>query len=99
MISNNLIKNLVDETLDISKKVLKDSKLSVENLDEIILVGGSTRVPFVIQSVKDFFNKSPLSNINPDNVVAIGASIQASILAGDFEQDLLLLDVIPLRLV
>ena len=95
---NNLIKNLVDETLDISKKVLKDSKLSVENLDEIILVGGSTRVPFVIQSVKDFFNKSPLSDINPDNVVAIGASIQASILAGDFEQDLLLLDVIPLSL-
>ena len=70
----------------------------MENLDEIILVGGSTRVPFVIQSVKDFFNKSPLSNINPDNVVAIGASIQASILAGDFEQDLLLLDVIPLSL-
>ena len=65
---------------------------------EIILVGGSTRVPFVIQSVKDFFNKSPLSDINPDNVVAIGASIQASILAGDFEQDLLLLDVIPLSL-
>ena len=95
---NNLIKNLVDETLDISKKVLKDSKLSVENLDEIILVGGSTRVPFVIQSVKDFFNKSPLSDINPDNVVSIGASIQASILAGDFEQDLLLLDVIPLSL-
>ena len=95
---NDLIKNLVDETLDISKKVLKDSKLSVENLDEIILVGGSTRVPFVIQSVKNFFDKSPLSEINPDNVVAIGAGIQASILAGDFEQDLLLLDVIPLSL-
>ena len=62
------------------------------------MVGGSTRVPFVKESVETFFNKQTLSNINPDNVVAIGASIQASILAGDFDKDLLLLDVIPLSL-
>ena len=95
---NSLIKNLIDETLNISKKVLQDSKLSPKDLDEIILVGGSTRVPFVKESVEKFFNKSTLSNINPDNVVAIGASIQASILSGNFDEDLLLLDVTPLSL-
>ena len=95
---NSLIKNLIEETLNISKKVLQDSKLSPKDLDEIILVGGSTRVPLVKESVEKFFNKSTLSNINPDNVVAIGASIQASILSGNFDEDLLLLDVTPLSL-
>ena len=95
---NSLIKNLIKETLNISKKVLQDSKLSPKDLDEIILVGGSTRVPLVKESVEKFFNKSTLSNINPDNVVAIGASIQASILSGNFDEDLLLLDVTPLSL-
>tara|TARA_B100000579_G_C22841792_1_gene861958 strand:- start:1500 stop:3350 length:1851 start_codon:yes stop_codon:yes gene_type:complete len=95
---NQIIEHLVQNTLKISKKVLSDSKLSIEDVDEIILVGGSTRVPFVKESVENFFNKQTLSNINPDNVVAIGASIQASILAGDFDKDLLLLDVIPLSL-
>ena len=95
---NQIIEHLVQNTLKISKKVLSDSKLSIEDVDEIILVGGSTRVPFVKESVETFFNKQTLSNINPDNVVAIGASIQASILAGDFDKDLLLLDVIPLSL-
>jgi len=95
---NSLIKNLIEETLNISKKVLQDSKLSPKDLDEIILVGGSTRVPLVKESVEQFFNKSTLSNINPDNVVAIGASIQASILSGNFDEDLLLLDVTPLSL-
>ena len=95
---NRIIESLVQDTLQICRKVLSDSKLSFQDLDEIILVGGSTRVPFVKESVEIFFNKQTLSNINPDNVVAIGASIQASILAGDLDEDLLLLDVIPLSL-
>ena len=95
---NSLIDNLVQKTLRISKEVLLDANLSVNDINEIILVGGSTRTPFIKKSVEDFFNKEPLSNINPDNVVAIGASIQADILSGSSKEELLLLDVIPLSL-
>ena len=95
---NDLIHDLVKETLEISKEVLLNSNLTINDLDEIILVGGSTRTPFIKSMVEDFFNKKPLSNINPDNVVAIGASIQANILSGNSSDELLLLDVIPLSL-
>ena len=95
---NLIIKSLVRKTLEISESVLRDANLTIENLDEIILVGGSTRTPYVKSMVENFFNKKPLNNINPDNVVAIGASIQADILSGDSNEELLLLDVIPLSL-
>ena len=95
---NLIIKSLVKKTLKISESVLRDANLTIEGIDEIILVGGSTRTPYVKNMVEDFFNKKPLSNINPDNVVAIGASIQADILSGDSNEELLLLDVIPLSL-
>jgi molecular chaperone HscA len=89
---------LVKRTLEISEGVLSDSNLSTQDLDEIILVGGSTRMPNIKNFVKIFFNKEPLSNINPDNVVAVGASIQANIMSGNSSEELLLLDVIPLSL-
>ena len=95
---NSLINDLVQKTLKISREVLLDANLSVNDINEIILVGGSTRTPFIKDSVKNFFNKEPLSDINPDNVVAIGASIQADILSGSSKEELLLLDVIPLSL-
>jgi molecular chaperone HscA len=89
---------LVKRTLEISEGVLSDSNLSIQELDEIILVGGSTRMPNIKNFVKIFFDKEPLSNINPDNVVAVGASIQANIMSGNSSEELLLLDVIPLSL-
>ena len=95
---NSLIDDLIQRTLKISNKVLLDANLTIKNIDEIILVGGSTRIPYIKNTVKNFFNKKPLSNINPDNVVAIGASIQASILSGYSNKELILLDVIPLSL-
>jgi len=95
---NMLIDKLVKETLKISEEVLLESGLNINELDEIILVGGSTRIPYIKFMVENFFNKKPLSNINPDNVVAIGASIQANILSGNSSDELLLLDVIPLSL-
>ena len=95
---NLLINDLVKKTLKISKNVLHDAKLEIDEIDEIILVGGSTRTPYIKQMIESYFNKKPLSNINPDNVVAIGASIQADILSGESDEELLLLDVIPLSL-
>jgi len=95
---NSLIDSLVRKTLKISEKVLSDANLSIEGIDEIILVGGSTRTPYIRSMIESFFEKPPLFNINPDNVVAIGASIQANILSGNSSEELLLLDVIPLSL-
>ena len=95
---NSLIDSLVRKTLKISENVLSDANLSIESIDEIILVGGSTRTPYIRSMIESFFEKPPLFNINPDNVVAIGASIQANILSGNSSEELLLLDVIPLSL-
>ena len=95
---NSLIDSLVSKTLKISENVLSDANLSMESIDEIILVGGSTRTPYIRSMIESFFKKPPLFNINPDNVVAIGASIQANILSGNSSEELLLLDVIPLSL-
>jgi molecular chaperone HscA len=93
----NLIANNVEKTIDCCKKALKDAKLSIEQIDEIVMVGGSTRVPLVKQKVTAFFNKAVNDTVNPDEVVALGAAIQADILAGN-NKEILLLDVTPLSL-
>ncbi len=95
---NNLIEGLIKKTLIICKQVLADANLSIEKINEIILVGGSTKTPYIKSAIENFFKKTPLNNINPDNVVAIGASIQANILSGNSSESLLLLDVTPLSL-
>merc|ERR1719407_276107 len=94
-INNDLFKN----TLGPVKQVLEDSGLKKNQIDEIVLVGGSTRIPKIQQLIKDFFNgKEPNRGINPDEAVAYGAAVQAGILSGEGGQDLLLLDVTPLTL-
>lgn len=94
-----LIEPLVEKMLRICQQVLKDAKLTIANIDEVILVGGSTRIPLIQQKVEAFFNKKPLCNLDPDQVVAVGAAIQASILSGHYQgENWLLLDVTPLSL-
>lgn len=92
-----LIGDIVEKTLAPCRTVLKDSGLSASEINEVLLVGGSTRIPLVQQKVKEFFNKEPNKTVNPDEVVAVGAGVQAGILAGDVK-DVLLLDVTPLSL-
>jgi len=92
-----LIGPLVESTLGPCRMALKDAGLAVGQIDEIVLVGGSTRVPLVRQRVRDLFGKAPHSQLNPDEVVALGAAVQAQILAGGIT-DMLLLDVTPLSL-
>ncbi len=94
---NKLIKPLVDKTIDSCKKAMKDAALSKNEIDEIIMVGGSTRVPLVNEMVSDYFGKRVNNSVNPDEVVALGAAIQADILAGN-NKDVLLLDITPLSL-
>ncbi|MDH3004829.1 MAG: Hsp70 family protein, partial [Candidatus Shikimatogenerans sp. JK-2022] len=93
----NLSYNLIKKTIIPCKKALKDAKLKIEDIDEIILVGGSTRIPKIQEEVELFFNKKPSKGVNPDEVVAIGAAIQGGVLVGDVK-DVLLLDVTPLSL-
>ena len=92
-----LIDDLVDRSLDPCRMALSDSGLSASDIDEIVLVGGSTRVPLVQQKVAELFGKEPNQTVNPDEVVALGAAIQGGVLAGDVK-DVLLLDVTPLSL-
>ncbi|MFY7929349.1 MAG: molecular chaperone DnaK [Oligoflexus sp.] len=92
-----LIQSIVDKTLEPCKQVLRDAKLSVDEIQEVLLVGGSTRIPLVQQKVKDFFKREPNRTVNPDEVVAVGAAVQGGVLAGDVK-DVLLLDVTPLTL-
>ncbi|MBA4167267.1 MAG: Hsp70 family protein, partial [Chitinophagaceae bacterium] len=94
---NQLIRPLVDKTIDSCKAALKDAGLTQKDIDEVVMVGGSTRVPLVKQSVKDFFKKELHDKLNPDEVVALGAAVQADILAGN-NKDFLLLDITPLSL-
>ncbi len=93
----NLCSSIFERLLTPCKKALQDAQLQKGDIDEVILVGGSTRIPHVQQLVKDFFGKDPNKSVNPDEVVAIGAAIQGAILAGEVT-DLLLLDVTPLSL-
>jgi len=93
----NLTSDLLERTREPIKKALEDAKLSAQDIDRVILVGGSTRMPQVQNLVKDFFGKEPYKNINPDECVAIGAAVQAGVLAGEVK-DILLLDVTPLSL-
>ena len=92
-----LVEDLVERTAGPCKKALADAGLTSADIDEVILVGGMTRMPLVAQKVKDFFGKEPNRSMNPDEVVAMGASIQGGILTGDVK-DVLLLDVTPLSL-
>jgi molecular chaperone DnaK len=92
-----LVDDLIQRTLEPMKKALKDAGLQPNEVDEVILVGGSTRIPKIQQIVKDFFGKEPNRSVNPDEVVAIGAAIQGAVLTGE-QKDVLLLDVTPLSL-
>ncbi|MBL8739730.1 MAG: molecular chaperone DnaK, partial [Myxococcales bacterium] len=92
-----MIRPLVDRTMEPLKKALADAKKSPNQIDEVVLVGGSTRIPLVQETVKKFFGKEAHKGVNPDEVVAVGAAIQAGVLAGDVK-DLVLLDVTPLSL-
>ncbi len=94
---NELTADLVERTMGPTKKALADAGLSVSQIDKVLLVGGSTRIPAVQDAVKNFIGKEPFKGINPDECVAIGAAIQAGVLGGDVK-DLLLLDVTPLSL-
>src|SRR2546427_4030723 len=90
-----LVEDLIQRTIPPMQQALKDAGLDPKRIDEVILVGGSTRIPKVQQIVKDFFGKEPNKSVNPDEVVAIGAAIQGGVLAGEVK-DVLLLDVTPL---
>ncbi len=92
-----LVGDMVEKSIHITKQVVKDSGFSMGDIDEIILVGGQTRMPAIINAVKTLFGKEPNRSINPDEVVAIGAAVQAGILQGEVK-DVLLLDVTPLSL-
>lgn len=92
-----LVADLIDAVAAPVEKAIKDAKLTAKDIDEIVLVGGMTRMPAVVEKVKKIFGKEPLKGVNPDEVVAIGAAIQGGVLAGDVK-DVLLLDVTPLTL-
>ncbi|MEO7904251.1 MAG: molecular chaperone DnaK [Candidatus Saccharimonadales bacterium] len=92
-----LVSDLIDRLAEPVKKALKDADMKASDIDEIVLVGGMTRMPAVVEKVKAIFGKEPLKGVNPDEVVAIGAAIQGGVLAGDVK-DVLLLDVTPLSL-
>ena len=92
-----LVQDLVEKTIEPCRKALKDAGLSAGEIGEVVLVGGMTRMPKVQEVVKQLFGKEPHKGVNPDEVVAIGAAIQAGVLQGDVK-DVLLLDVTPLSL-
>ncbi len=92
-----LTKHLIEQTLEPCRSALKDAGLQPSEIDEVVLVGGATRMPLVRRRVQELFGKTPHSNLNPDEVVALGAAVQADILSGGI-QDMLLLDVTPLSL-
>jgi molecular chaperone DnaK len=93
----SLVSDLVDKTMKPVEAALKDAKMTAKDIDEVILVGGMTRMPKVVETVKEFFGKDPNKSVNPDEVVAVGAAIQGGVLGGEVK-DILLLDVTPLTL-
>ena len=93
----SLVMDLVEKTIEPCKKALADAGYKVSDIEEVVLVGGMTRMPLVLQKVKEFFGKEPNLSVNPDEVVALGAAVQAGVLQGDVK-DVLLLDVTPLTL-
>jgi molecular chaperone DnaK len=93
----DLVSDLVDASIEPCKKALEDAGLEVKDIEEVVMVGGMTRMPLVQKKVKEFFNKEPNLSVNPDEVVAMGAAVQAGVLQGDVK-DVLLLDVTPLTL-
>jgi molecular chaperone DnaK len=92
-----MVKDLIDRLADPVNKALKDAGMKAGDINEIVMVGGMTRMPAVVEKVKSIFGKDPLQGVNPDEVVAVGAAIQGGVLAGDVK-DVLLLDVTPLTL-
>jgi molecular chaperone DnaK len=93
----SMIEDLVERTMEASKRALADAKKTSADIDEVVLVGGSTRIPLVQKRVKEFFGKEPHKGVNPDEVVAVGAAIQGGVLSGEVT-DILLVDVTPLSL-
>jgi len=93
----SMVSPLIDKTFDAVKACLKDAKIAASGVNEVILVGGMTRMPAVQKAVQEFFGKEPHKGINPDEVVAVGAAIQGGVLGGEVK-DVLLLDVTPLTL-
>lgn len=94
---NQMIEAFVQRSIEPCRVALKDAGLSINEIDEVILVGGTTRIPMIQDKIKEFFNKEPNKSVNPDEVVALGAAIQGGVLAGDVK-DVVLLDVTPLSL-
>lgn len=92
-----LVESLIQKSIEPVKKCLEDSKLSISDINEVVMVGGMTRMPKVVETVKNFFGKDPNRSVNPDEVVAVGAAVQGGVLAGDVK-DVVLLDVTPLTL-
>lgn len=92
-----LVRDMIDRSAEITRQVVKDSGFQISDIDEVILVGGQTRMPAIMEAVRKLFNKEPNRSINPDEVVALGAAVQAGIMQGEVK-DVLLLDVIPLGL-
>lgn len=92
----SLVSDLIEKTIDPCMKAMKDAGISKDDIQEVVLVGGMTRMPKVIEKVKEIFGREPHKGVNPDEVVAIGAAVQAGVLGGDINKDIVLVDVTPL---